>query len=106
MIKDVLREIGIMREGTQSPKGSYVIDIEDSDDFGRFYSMLDKNDAVDELEDSNINNNHAINLVYEYKNILINLTADFDADVYKLIATEVGDNGKDEDEDDDEKESQ
>ena len=107
MIKDILKEIGIVREGSLTKNGSYTIDIEDSDDFGRFYSILDKSSKVEEMEDNTINNVHTISLVYLYKDILINLTADFDGDKYTLIAKEINrDDFEDELEDDDEDEEE
>lgn len=108
MMKDVLKEIGIMREGTMTKNGSYLIDIEDSDDFGRFYSILDKNSKVEEMEDNTINNIHTISLMYVYKDVLINLTADFDGDKYTLIAKDIENtnfkNETDEDEEEEEDE--
>lgn len=107
MIKDILKEIGIVREGSLTKNGSYTIDIEDSDDFGRFYSILDKSSKVEEMEDNAINNVHTISLVYLYKDILINLTADFDGDKYTLIAKEINrDEFEDEEDIEDEEEEE
>ena len=90
MIKDRLKEIGIVREGNKTKGGSYVIDIEDSDDFGRFYSLLDKNPKVEEMDDNTVNNIHTVSLIYLYDGLHINLTADFDADIYKMIVKDIG----------------
>jgi hypothetical protein len=90
MIRDKLKEIGIVREGNNTRNGSYVIDIEDSDDFGRFYSLLDKSPKVEELDDNTINNIHTVNLIYLYDNLHINLTADFDEDIYKVVVKDIG----------------
>ena len=95
-MEEVLKEIGITRKGEYSKRGSYVIDMEDSDDFGRMYSILDKNKDVEELGDNAINNIHTINLIYLYGDYQLNLTADFDADKYMLIVTKLDDSEEDE----------
>ena len=100
MIKDTLKKRGIMREGNKTSNGSYVIDLEDSNDFGRFYSLLDKNDDVEELGDNTINNTHTISLIYMYEGLHINLTADFDSDEYRVVVKDIG-KGKEEIEDED-----
>ena len=41
MIKDVLRDLNIVFEGEYSKDGSYVIDLYDSDQFGKIYSLLE-----------------------------------------------------------------
>lgn len=100
MIKDTLKKLGIMREGNKTSNGSYVIDLEDSNDFGRFYSLLDKNEDVEELGDNTINNTHTISLIYMYEGLHINLTADFDSDEYRVVVKDIG-KGKEEIEDED-----
>jgi len=87
-VESVLRELDIYLEGSYSKDGSYVIDIYDSDDFGRIYSLLDNNKNVEELDDSSLLNQHSANISYLYDDYQLTLVADFDEDLYKLVVTE------------------
>lgn len=87
-MESVLRELDIYLEGSYSKDGSYVIDIYDSDDFGRIYSLLDNNKNVEELDDSSLLNQHSANISYLYDDYQLTLVADFDEDLYKLVVTE------------------
>lgn len=87
-MESVLRKLNIYLEGSYSKDGSYVIDIYDSDDFGRIYSLLDNNNNVEELDDSSLLNQHSANISYLYDDYQLTLIADFDEDLYKLVVTE------------------
>ena len=39
---ELLQAVGISKKGTYSENGSYVIDIEDYDEYGKFYAILEK----------------------------------------------------------------
>ncbi len=87
-MEKLLRELNIYLEGSYSKDGSYVVDIYDSDDFGRVYSLLDNNKNVEELDDSSLLNQHSANISYLYDDYQLTLIADFDEDLYKLVVTE------------------
>ncbi|MBO7696645.1 MAG: hypothetical protein J6T10_28795 [Methanobrevibacter sp.] len=87
-MESVLRKLNIYLEGSYSKDGSYVVDIYDSDDFGRIYSLLDNNNSVEELDDSSLLNQHSANISYLYDDYQLTLIADFDEDLYKLVVTE------------------
>ena len=72
-MESVLRKLNIYLEGSYSKDGSYVVDIYDSDDFGRVYSLLDNNNNVEELDDSSLLNQHSANISYLYVFSLGNL---------------------------------
>lgn len=80
-----LKEIGITQVGHYNSKNNYIIDIEDSDEYGKIYSKLDKSDLLDENDDSSsitINNSH---IVFESDEYQFTLIADFENDTYKLV---------------------
>ena len=88
MIRDVLRDLGIAFDGEYSKDGSYIIDLYDSDQFGKIYSLLEKNKDVENLEDLSTLTIHNSNIAYLYDDYELNLIADFDQNLYKLVITE------------------
>lgn len=87
-IEKDLSKIGIFGDFYKGKNNSIVLDLEDSDAFGKMFSLFDRTSEVELQEDALIMNTHTANINYEYKNYLITLTADFDADNYKLIVKE------------------
>lgn len=96
-MEEFLKTIGIDKTGTQSESGSYVIDLDGYDDYGKTYSILEKAQAdgkLEELEDSSIINIHNTDVSYvvnsedgedvEYE---ISLLGDLEQDIYKLVIT-------------------
>ena len=88
-MKDLLRKLGIMEEGTRTSNHNYVIDLEDSDHFNRIFSKLDKSDLVEENEDSSVVNLEITNILYLADGFSLNLIADFEQDIYKLVVSDV-----------------
>jgi len=50
-MEEFLKSLGINGQ-LQKSKSSYVLDINDSNEYGRIYSLLDKNDEVEEDSES------------------------------------------------------
>lgn len=90
-MKDLLRKLGIMEEGTRTSNHNYVIDLEDSDHFNRIFSKLDKSDLVEENEDSSVVNLEVTNILYIAEGFSLNLIADFEQDIYKLVVSDMED---------------
>ena len=97
-MKDLLRKLGIMEQGSRTSNHNYVIDLDDSDHFNRIFSKLDKSDLVEENEDSSVVNLEVTNILYIADGFSLNLIADFEQDIYKLVVSEL-----EEDENEDEK---
>lgn len=85
---EVLRKLGVVLDGEFTKDGSYVADIYDSDEFGRVYSALEKNDEVEELYDHSLLTIHNTSVSYLYGDYQITLVADFDQNLYKLTMSE------------------
>jgi len=84
-IKELINKLGFSKEGTFTNKKTYVIDINDSKEFSKVYSLLDKSSDVEEVDESNlltVHNSSTLFLTDEYQ---LNLLADFDHDSYKLV---------------------
>ena len=87
-LEKFLEQLGITQVGHYTKSNSYIIDIEDSGEYGKIYSLLDKSDEVEEDEDSSTINVHTSTIVYESDDFQLTLMADFDQDTYKLVCKE------------------
>ena len=82
-MEQFLKKLGINKHGFYSKDQSYVIDIENSDEYGRFYTILDKSSELDELEDNNLLTVHSASVSYANEKFQLTLLGDFDEDLYK-----------------------
>lgn len=87
-LEKFLEKLGITQVGHYTKTNTYIIDIEDSDEYGKIYSLLDKSDKIEEDEDSSTITVHTSNIVFESDNYQLTLMADFDQDTYKLVCKE------------------
>ena len=87
----VLKNIGVKKSGIYSDEGAFVVDIDNSEEFGKVYSILDNSDLLDLQEDNSILTEDEANLnyLYEDEEFLISLTGDFENDIYQLTVTEI-----------------
>ena len=92
-VKNFLDQIGIHYQGTESREGAYVIDLLDSDDYGRVYSILENCDELEIMYDNQVITEQGSSLMYEAdaEPYILNLIADFDEDKYQLIVNRIGD---------------
>jgi hypothetical protein len=87
-LEKFLEKLGITQVGHYTKTNTYIIDIEDSDEYGKIYSLLDKSSEIEEDEDSSTITVHTSNIVFESDNYQLTLIADFDQDTYKLVCKE------------------
>lgn len=87
-LEKFLEKLGITQVGHYTKTNTYVIDIDDSDEYGKIYSLLDKSDEIEEDEDSSTITVHTSNIMFESDNYQFTLIADFDQDTYKLVCKE------------------
>lgn len=88
-MKEFLRKLGITQSGHYSSNNNYVIDLDDSKDYDRICSILDKSDLVEENPDSSVINTSVSNILYVGEQFSLNVIADFDNDTYKVVVTEL-----------------
>ena len=88
-MKQLLNDIGIKKEGYYGKNNAYIIDIEDSDEYGKFYTLLDRSKIIYELEDNTLLTIHSASVSYANEKFQLNLLADFDEDLYKLVVREI-----------------
>lgn len=91
-MEEFLKQLGITDAGNKTSNGNYVIDLEDSDHYNKIFSRLDKSDLVEENEDSSVVNLDVTNILYISEKYAINLIADFEQDLYKIVVTELEEN--------------
>ena len=86
-MEELLKSIGIEEPGEYTDKGSYVVDIKDYDEYGVYYSLLEKSD-LEEVQDTAQITLHTTNITYANDEYQIVLQADLDEDLYKIVVTE------------------
>ena len=84
--KEYLKSIGINEEGHESDE-AYVIDLANSDAYGKMFSKLERIDDLSLLDDNQVITEQGSSLIYESESedFVLNLIADFDSDQYQLI---------------------
>ena len=86
-MEEFLQSIGIKGK-LQKSSNSYVMDIDDSNEYGKIYSLLDKSEDVEEDPESS-------QVTFDYSSIqffnddyIIQLIADFENNTYRLTIKE------------------
>ena len=88
-MNEFLKKLGINKSATKGGGNVYTVDIENSDEYGRIYSKLDKSDLVDEIPDSSQITYETASIQFENDDYFITLIADFDEDIYKMTIKEL-----------------
>lgn len=86
-MEELLKSIGITATGEYTKNGSYVVDIKDYDEYGKYFSLLEKSD-LEEVQDTSQITIHTTNVTFATDEYQIVLQADLDEDMYKLVVTE------------------
>lgn len=85
--KDVIRELDLHKDGRYSEDG-YEYILNNSDEWGKIYSLLEKNKNTTELEGSTLKPDESeFDFIYENpdeEKFLIRLTGLFDEDDYRI----------------------
>ena len=87
-MEEFIKELGIQGTINKTENGKGIIDIQDSNEYGRIYSRLDRSELLEEDEDSSQITADNASIYYESDEYQLILLADFNADQYKLIIKE------------------
>lgn len=89
-ISQYLKQNNINKTYTISEDNNYIITLDNSDDFGKMFSHLEKIEDLEQLEDNQVVTEQGTSILYKSnsENYLFNLIADFDGNVYELIVSE------------------
>lgn len=88
-MNEFLKKLGINKTAVKGGGNIYTVDIENSDEYGRIYSKLDKSDQVEEIPDSSQMTYETASIQFENDEYLITLLADFEEDTYKMTIKEI-----------------
>lgn len=88
-MKEFLAKLGITEEGQVTQSGNYVVDIEDSDTYNKIFGKLENSELLEENTESSVINVNVTNILYLSEDYALNLIADFKADTYRLVVTEL-----------------
>ena len=83
-MEELLRQLGIDAEPVKGENGSYNIDIEDSNEYGKYFSKLDKSGIVEEEQDASSVNFENSSIQFTNEQYTLTLLADFENDTYSL----------------------
>lgn len=86
-MNEFLKSIGITQEGSYENDSKYVVELVDSNEYSKAYSILDKSDKVDLDTDLTLVSNKMSELTYLSDEYDIKLIANFADDIYKIIVT-------------------
>lgn len=89
----MLKDIGIVKKGAMASNGSYVIDLDTYDEYGKMYSILENAEEegkIEQIPEKSIINIHNTDISYirtedEDTSYEISLLGDLDQDIYKII---------------------
>lgn len=90
-MEEFLREVGITKPGEYSKQGAYVIDLEDDVEFGKMYTILDKSDILEEMDENQLITVDEAHVSYmdidgEYQ---VSLIGDFNSGIYRVVVNEL-----------------
>ena len=86
-MEELLKNIGITAKGEYTKEGAYVVDIKDYNEYGKYFSLLEKSD-LEEVQDTAQITIHTTNVTYTTEDYQVVLQADLDEDMYKLVVTQ------------------
>ncbi len=89
-IEDYLSSLNITQEGIYNDD-SYIIDLSNSDAYGRMFTKLDSSEDLELLDKNQVITEEGSSLIYESKSypLILNLISDWESDRYQLIVNEI-----------------
>ena len=86
-MKEFVAKLGIYIEGRMDGE-KYIIELSDSDEYSRMYTLLDSSDLVEIEEDATLLTDKVGELLFTDDMFNIKLVGNFDSDIYRLVVTE------------------
>ena len=86
-MEELLKSVEITKEGVYTKNGAYVVDIDDYEEYAKFFNLLEKSE-LEEVQDTSQITIHTTNITFASDKYQIVLQADLDEDLYKLVVTE------------------
>ena len=86
-VRKLLNDLDVKDEGVFDGK-HYIITLNDSDDYARYYTILDHADEFELVDTSSMLSEYLSSLSYSSDDFTVTLNADFNSQVYKLVIEE------------------
>lgn len=88
--QEYLKQLNINKSGEYSDD-AYVVDLLDSTEYGRVFSLLDRSDDLDIMQDNQVVTTEGSSLTYESlsQSYLLSLLADWEGNVYQLVVSKI-----------------
>jgi hypothetical protein len=86
-MKEFAKKLGIDVEGTM--EGSkYIIELSDSNEYSRMYTLLDGSDLLEIEEDLTLLTDKVGELIFTGEFFEVKLVGNFGSDIYRIVITE------------------
>lgn len=86
-VKEFAKAIGLEQDGYQDG-AKYIIELVDSNEFSRVYTLLDKSELLDIQEDATLLTDKVGELIYLSDDYDVKLVGNFISDIYRVVITE------------------
>ncbi len=88
--REYIRNLRIKNVGTFN-KDNYVIDIDNSRDFGKIFTILTEDEDLEQSEENQLITDQGLSLIFYSKSepYMITLIGDLDGDVYMLTVSDI-----------------
>ena len=88
--QEYLKQLNINKSGEYSDD-AYVVDLLDSTEYGKVFSILDRFDDLDIMQDNQVVTTEGSSLTYESLSqpYLLSLLADWEGNVYQLVVSKI-----------------
>lgn len=88
--QEYLKQLNINKSGEYSDD-SYIVDLLDSTEYGKVFSILDRSDDLDIMQDNQVVTTEGSSLTYESLSqpYLLSLLADWEGNVYQLVVSKI-----------------
>lgn len=89
-VEQLMNELGLNLPLQEEEDGSYTATIEDSNDYGKVMSALNKAEGMESIDEGSYVTMEDAVMKYKYEDqFMISLIADFEDDTYELLVTEI-----------------
>ena len=88
--QEYLKQLNINKSGEYSDD-AYIVDLLDSTEYGKVFSILDRSDDLDIMQDNQVVTTEGSSLTYESLSqpYLLSLLADWEGNVYQLVVSKI-----------------
>ena len=86
-MKEFVDKLGIGIEGT-TEGDKYIIELSDSNEYSRMYTLLDSSDLVEIEEDATLLTDKVGELIFTGEFFDVKLVGNFSSDIYRIVITE------------------